>query len=87
MATRHILRIVTDPHDPDGWPWLAGYQPVSHTVLTTDNPAEALWWHSAEGAINYYRQVDPQQPVRPDGQPNRPLTVLSVQFDTIEVTP
>jgi hypothetical protein len=87
-VTRHVIRIVTDPANPEGGPLLAFYDPDAHggagEARTTTNPAQALSWPTAEGAVNCYRQTSTVRPRRPDGQPNRPLTVATVLFDTIE---
>jgi hypothetical protein len=44
----------------------------------TDDPALALRLPAAE-LLELWRSVDQRQPLRPDGQPNRPLTAFTVQ--------
>ena len=50
-------------------------------LFTTDNPADALQFDDAIAALDFWQQVDPRQPVRLDGLPNRPLTVFSVSIE------
>jgi hypothetical protein len=71
----------------DGVPvgsYLAGYSPegdngngVAHWTL---DPAQAMTFATAEAATACYRAVPYNRPLRPDGKPNRPLTMFSVAF-------
>ena len=44
----------------------------------TDDPAKALRAPAGE-LLELWRSVDQRQPIRQDGQPNRPLTAFTVQ--------
>jgi hypothetical protein len=57
--------------DPDGMPMLAH-------VVTTKNPSRAKRYENLEAIHAEWTRVDPRQPVRPDGQPNRPLTAFTI---------
>lgn len=35
-------------------------------------------------AMRYYNTVSKKHPVRPDGEPNRPLTAYTVELSTVE---
>lgn len=61
---------------PDGTPMTAFLE-------ATDDPAEALVFESFRDIHELWTQVDPRQPVRPDGEPNRPLSAYT--FQTIQV--
>ena len=47
----------------------------------TPDPAQALTFATAEDAVACYRAVPSNRPLRPDGKPNRPLTMFAVMFD------
>lgn len=59
-------------------------EPGEAWLVTTRNPAEAKHYARAAEALDDYERVDPRQPTRADGQPNRPLTAFSISFDTWE---
>lgn len=44
------------------------------TLETTADPVAARKFLNAGEALEYWRKICPSQPLRPDGQPNRPLT-------------
>lgn len=56
------------PDSPDLTCWLE----------VTDDPAQALRAPAGE-LLELWRSVDQRRPVRPDGQPNRPLTAFTIQ--------
>jgi hypothetical protein len=71
----------------DGVPvgsYLASYSPegASGTGVAewTRDPAQAMTFATAEAATECYRAVPYNRPLRPDGKPNRPLTMFSVAF-------
>ena len=47
----------------------------------------ALQFPSVVEAMEFWRQVEPRQPIRPDGKPNRPLTTFTVEVKPLEVSP
>lgn len=55
----------------DGEPYDGGL------LITTPHVAEARQFANAQEAINYWRQ---SYGLRPDGEPNRPLTAYTVEF-------
>ena len=46
----------------------------------TRDPAQAMTFATAAAATECYRAVPHNRPLRPDGKPNRPLTMFSVAF-------
>lgn len=68
---------------PVGW-YLASYDADGNDgwgeAVWTDNPAEALEFATATDARACWAEQSRLRPLRPDGQPNRPLTALSVQL-------
>lgn len=46
-------------------------------VDTTPDPREAMRFTNQQEAMNYWRQQSRTAPLRPDGKPNRPLTIFS----------
>lgn len=65
-----------DPGRNSKDPW--GREMVCHLVTTPD-PEKALELPSME-MFELWRLVDPRDPVRPDGKPNRPLTAFTVEM-------
>lgn len=57
--------------DPDG-------QPMTATVVTTDDPALALRFINFSAARREWMRWDGS--VRPDGQPSRPLTAFNISL-------
>jgi hypothetical protein len=53
--------------------------PMTCRLVTTPDRASAKEMTPAE-AFELWKRVDPRQPTRPDGQPNRPLTAFTVEF-------
>lgn len=68
---------------PVGW-YLASYDPEANdgngTAMWTPDGTQALRFPSEAEAMAYYRAVPRNRPLRPDGKPNRPLTVFSVMI-------
>jgi hypothetical protein len=60
-----------DGVDPLGRPM------VAHLV-TSPSRAAALRFTDPTDAFELWRSVDPRDPVRPDGRPNRPLTAFTI---------
>lgn len=65
-----------DGRDPRGRPMLCH-------LVTTPDLAQATRYETGE-AFELWRAVDPRQPKRPDGKPNRPFTAFTVAFDKEE---
>lgn len=65
--------------DPDG-------RPMTAHVVVTDDIEEAMKFESMTEFHMLYRAVDPDNPMRPDGRPNRPLTAFTVEVTKIEET-
>lgn len=68
----------TYPHRPD-----LPDEPGQCWLVVTDNIREAKAYASIIEAREDWIQVDQRQPVRPDGQPNRPLTAFTVTFEQV----
>jgi hypothetical protein len=71
----------------DGVPvgsYLASYDPEgadgTGLVQWTRDPAQAMTFATTEAASACYRAVPYNRPLRPDGRPNRPLTLFTVAF-------
>jgi hypothetical protein len=70
-----------------GWPvgaYLASYDPGGNDgqgdAVWTRDPAQAMVFGSAAEALERYRAVPANRPVRVDGKPNRPLTALAIEL-------
>jgi len=50
----------------------------------TSNIARAKKFDTREELFEFWTKVPKCRPIRPDGQPNRPLTALSVTVEPIE---
>jgi hypothetical protein len=50
---------------------------------STDDPTLAMRFETAEEAWEAWRQPSAVTPTRPDGQPNRPMTVFTVSVEQI----
>lgn len=62
-----------DGRDPIGRPMLA------HIECTPDM-SDAKTYATVTDAHAEWTRIDPRQPTRPDGRPNRPLTAFTVEF-------
>lgn len=86
--TRHVIRVITDPTQPEAGPLVSYYNPDADggrgAVRLTVEPTEAATFDTAAEAAEFYRQTSTVRPTRPDGQPNRPLTAYTVMLDTLE---
>jgi len=69
---------------PVGW-YLAGYDADGNygwgEAIWTEDPAEAIAFACATEARACWTEQSRVRPLRPDGQPNRPLISLSVLLD------
>jgi len=50
-------------------------------LLTTPNPLDAKRFDNFKAAWEFWKQQSPTVPLRPDGQPNRPLTAFHVSLE------
>ena len=71
----------------DGVPvgaYLSSYDPEGDggngIAIWTRDPAQATTFATGEAATACYRAVPLNRPLRPDGKPNRPLTMFTVAF-------
>jgi hypothetical protein len=83
---QHCLRIVLvslADGRTDG-SYLARYDPEAAegngAAEWTPDAARAMTFATAEAAVSCYRAVPLNRPLRPDGKPNRPLTMFTVAF-------
>jgi len=62
--------------------YLAQYDPEANdgrgSASWTPDPAKALAFESVEAAMMCYRAQPKAHPTRPDGKPNRPLTIFAI---------
>lgn len=88
MTTRYVIRLIDadryiKSYDPDkhapGMPFPTGY-----AVGTTD-VNEALSFASWDEALDFWNIQSTVTPLRPDGQPNKPLTLFSVEIEEIDL--
>jgi len=63
-----------DEHQRAGECWL----------ITTPNPALAKRYAGFLEAMAEWNRVDERQPIRQDGNPNKPLSAFSIVVDTID---
>jgi hypothetical protein len=65
--------------------YLAAYDPDGNdghgTASWTADPHKAMTFSSGQEAAACYHAVPRKRPVRPDGRPNRPLTIFNVIFE------
>lgn len=65
--------------------YLASYDPEGNDgqgmASWTPHRGEAMTFATARDALSCLRAVPNNRPVRPDGRPNRPLTMFAVMFD------
>ena len=54
-------------------------------LKTSDSPLEARQFDNALEAMEYWRRQSNVTPLRPDGQPNRPLTAYSVEVRPLQM--
>lgn len=89
--TKHIIRIiglVNGQRSPYDNQYVSrfdfdGCGPGEANLKTTPLPQNAMQFDSAVDAWDFWKTVDPRQPLRPDGQPNRPMTAFTVSIDPV----
>ena len=86
MSDRVLINCATYGDTLVEWPagaYLASYDPEANDgqghASWTENPATAMVFSSTEAAYECYRTVPANRPIRPDGKPNRPLTLFSIE--------
>jgi hypothetical protein len=52
-----------------------------YTLVTSADSSDARVFETLTAAVEYYRAICPNEPVREDGEPNRPITVFTVSFE------
>lgn len=83
-----ILRLTHRPDSPepisfDTCVFLKGYEPMIDSnaqVEFTANLENARTFASLDEMQAYVKQVDPEEPMRADGHPNRPVSAFSMEF-------
>lgn len=82
MATIRIIGLANGEKSEFGF---EGQYIVKHEppfiFETTWYKFEAKQFPSAVEAVEYWQAVDPTNPIRPDGKPNRPLTAFTVEIE------
>jgi hypothetical protein len=53
-------------------------------ILTVDDPSRAMSFETPGDAMAEWRQQSDERPLRHDGKPNRPLTALTVEIETLD---
>lgn len=74
-ANQWVVSMDPDVSDTDPPTYPTGF------LVTTSDPAEALLFPSFRQAANYWMKQSAAVPLRPDGQPNRPMTAYSVTIE------
>jgi hypothetical protein len=73
--------------DPPTGAWLVAYNPDAHdgrgTAEWSRDPARAMRFVDAAAAFECWVLQSTVRPLRPDGQPNRPLTAYTVSAEPI----
>lgn len=64
-------------------PWQGN--PYAGKVQWTDQLGLAMRFETPGNALLFWQQVSTRVPVRPDGEPNRPLTAWTVLVEKLEV--
>lgn len=67
--------------------WIESYDPDAHDgrgdLRVTANREKALRFSSPGDAMRFWKQQSKKQPLRTDGQPNRPLTAWTVGIEPL----
>jgi hypothetical protein len=53
-------------------------------LTTTPNLREAYFWPNRRAAITTYYEILLSDPIRSDGEPNRPLTAVNVELINVK---
>lgn len=65
--------------------YLESYDPDRNAfegaIVVTRNKADAMRFADVKQALAFWKQQSRTLPLRPDGEPNRPLTAFSVTFE------
>jgi hypothetical protein len=94
MADQWVLRIVGspvelwfNPEDTTDGLWIIDYDPDGYEGCGdwthTKDRRRARRFPSAAAVLDYYRQQSTVLPLRPDGKPNRPLTMFTNSADRV----
>lgn len=80
-----IVALGNQPFQPPEW--VTAYDPNAHDgrgdSASSADPAKALRFDTLGEAWEFWRQPSTVRPVRPDGQPNRPLTAFTVSIEAL----
>lgn len=83
MFVIRFVGLVNGQRSPQDGRYLKAFAfkgPVGEMVLETVHlPGLALQFPTVLDAMEAWRSVDPREPVRADGRPNRPLTAFTVE--------
>jgi hypothetical protein len=63
-------------YDPD-----KGNETVTGDIVATQDIWEAMGFPNISSALAYGMQQSKRVPLRPDGEPNRPLTAFTLEFE------
>lgn len=67
--------------------WVESFDPDAHggrgDLRVTDDRNKALKFKNPGEALRYWKQQSKLQPLRPDGQPNRPLTAWTMGIEPL----
>lgn len=72
-------RMFVKNFDPDFKPADATHD-ATGMVYSTNNPNDAIQFRTVGEAYLYYQQQSKKYPLKPNGEPNRPLTVFNVEI-------
>lgn len=70
-----------------GGQYLASYDPEAHDgwgdAVFTNDIREALVFDNIGAAFEAWKSSPKSRPLRPDGQPNRPLSAFTITFEQV----
>ena len=84
VLIRLVARADGKAHPLDGL-WLKSFDPdgcKGHGEVTgTKRRADAMRFTDMPAAMKFWRKTSTVLPMRPDGQPNRPLTAFTIEVE------
>jgi hypothetical protein len=80
--TVELMRVVLEGRDPSGL-FLRSFDPDAYrgrgSIVTTRLIEEAQRFDSFLAVMEEWKRQSTRRPLRPDGEPNRPLTAWSIE--------
>lgn len=79
MRVMRIVGLATGDPSPFDGEYVVAYDHDTRKLDTTPNVADATLF-TIDAATEMWTMVDPKEPRRADGKPNRPLTAFTVEM-------